>query len=623
LEPSLLSSQTLSVGEVELDVQSGELRRNGQKTRLADQPLQILLFLLAHRDRVVTREELREQLWPADTFVDFDRGLNSAIKKLRDALGDSAEKPTYIETLPRRGYRLVAPIHAKSAAEPNPSEAVPQTGHRPRLIWVGGAVAVIALSLIAAAHLQEPQTYRIRSIAVLPLANLSADRDQEYFADGMTEALITDLAQLQNVRVISRTSVMPYKETSKALPQIARELKVDGVVEGSVLRSGGRVRVTAQLIHAATDQHLWARSYERDLSDIVTLQRELSASISGAIHSELTPEARPRLQTAQPVNPEAYEFFLKGTAAFGRGTTQGMTDAIAYFQQAIAKQPDFALAYVSISRTYSQLAWSGSVAPQESGEKARAAALKAVALDPTLAEAHTELGRVLYQYDWNWAGSEREIRRALELNPNDAGAHRCYAALLRTTGRIQEAMAESRRVHELDPLVSKTSVGILGSGGGSRSRGEYERAITEMQRAVKMDPSLPRGHFQLGWTLTEAGRLDEGIKELENAVQLSTDNLRFRARLGWAYALAGRQQEARTILTELRNRSQKEFVSPTAIALVHLGLNETSQALQLLEQAWQQRDFELISLYNSTAFRPLRSEPRFRELMRRIGLPEA
>jgi TolB-like protein/tetratricopeptide (TPR) repeat protein len=552
-------------------------------------------------------------------------GLNSAMRKLRDALGDSADHPTYIETLPRRGYRLIAAVKVNDplAAEPGPQIVASPARHRRTLLWVSAVAGFAALTLVTTARFHKPATPLIRSIAVLPLANLSSDRSQEYFADGMTEALITDLAQLRDVRVISRTSVMPYKETKKSLPEIARDLHVDGIVEGGVLRSGGRVRITVQLIHAATDHHIWARSYERDMSDVVTLQREIAGAITEALRAELTPDAVARIRTPRPVNPEAYEFFLIGIAAAGKENTQGFTDAIAYFEKATEKQNDFALAYAAMSRCYSQFAWAGSVAPGNFMRKAKEAALKAIDLDPGLAEAHAEMGRVLYQYDWNWARSEQEIRRALELNPNDARTHRGYAALLRATGRVKEANAEAQRVHELDPLWARTPGGVLGNAAALRSSGNYEQAIVQMRNVLKMDPALFRAHFQLGLTLADAGRLNESITELETAVQLSQKNLRFRAGLAWAYALAGRETEARRILADLRARSQRDYVSPVAMAMIHLGLNETEPALQLLEQAYEQRDFDLVLANKSTTFRSLRAAPRFRELMRKIGLPEA
>jgi len=616
---AITGSRSFRIGDFVLDAESGELRRNGEKSRLAEQPLQILLLLLEHRDQLVSRDDLRQRLWPADTFVDFETGLNRAVRKLRDALGDSADTPSYIETVPKRGYRLIAEV-----GEPRREPAAVPTQRR-TLRWIGIAAAVViaVLVIIATARSYSRRQPPIHSIAVLPLANLSGDPSQEYFADAMTEALITDLAQLRNVTVISRTSVMAYKRSPKSLPQIARDLSVDGVVEGGVLRAGGRVRVTAQLIHAPTDHHVWARSYERNESDVVTLQRELAASITEALRAELSPEARARLHTDAQIDPVAYELFLKGMTAAGKENTQGFTEAIAYLSKAVERQPDFAPAYVEMALCYSQFAWNGAVAPSEFMGKARAAALKALAIDPASADAHVAMGAVFYQYDWDWSRSEQEFRRALELNPNHAHGHSAYAALLRITGRREQAKAELARVSALDPLNAKKPAAIVAAAIGLRRQKNYDQAIAEMRKALQMDPAVARAHAQLGLTLFAAGQQDEGINELETAVRLAQKNRRFQANLGWAYAVSGRTADARRILEALEQRARQEYVSPVAIAMVHAGLRENDQALHWLEQAYEQRDFDLVFAQRWLAFESLRREPRFQELMRRIGLPEA
>jgi len=606
VESVATSKRVVRVGAFALDMQSAELSHNGETVRLPEQPFQILRLLIERRSEVITREELRQQLWPADTFVDFDRSVNSAMKKLRDALGDSADAPTYIETIPRRGYRLIAPV----------GEAV----ETKRIPWlpIAAAVAILAIVAFAVWRFRVAAAPPIRSLAVLPLTNLSGDPGQEYFSDGMTEALITDLAQLQDVRVISRTSVMRYKQTKESLPQIAKELDVDAVVEGGVVRAGSRVRVTLQLIRASNDQHIWAQSFERDFSDILTLERELSASMSHALHAELTP-----LPPVRRVDPAAYELFFRGRSALGRETAESVREAISDFQKAVAIQPDFAKGYASLAFAYSQLPYSGAVSPAESMGRAKAAATKAVELDPQLSDGHTELGRALYQYDWNWSASEQEFRRALELNPNDREAHLTYSVLLYLLHRNKEAEAEAERVRALAPIVARSSGGYLGRGAAYRSKGDYPRAIAELTTAVQMDPTLPRGHFQLGWTLAEAGRTSEGIAELEKAVQLSPNNARFRARLGCAYALSGNAAKAREILADLEKRSAKAFISPASMALVPAALHDNGRALDLLERAYRERDFELINLLGAKTFDALRAEPRFRELKQKIGLPKA
>ena len=610
MEASSLSKRVVRVGDFALDTQSAELSHDGKRVRLPDQPFQILRLLISRRDEVITREELHQQLWPADTFVDFDRGLNSAMKKLRDALGDSAENPTYIETLPRRGYRLIAPVAEAETALPQPKSKV--------WVWIAAAVAVLAIGGFALWRYRVSSAPQIRAIAVLPLANLSGDPKEEYFADGMTEALITDLAQLKEVRVISRTSVMRFKQTKLSLPEIAKQLDVDGIIEGGVVHSRDRVRVTVQLIGARTDQHIWAHAYEGDMKDVVTLQRDLSSSISNAIHAELTP-----LNAVKPVNPAAYDLFLHGRVAFGKETAGGIKEAITYFQRAVAIQPDFAPGYAALANALSEQAYTGSVGASESFIPAKQAALKALALDPQLAEAHCALGRVLYRYEWNWAGSEQEYRRALSINPNDAQTHTAYATLLRLLHRDSDANAESERARAIHPFYGGTAEAALAKGLRYLKTGDRPAAIAAMEKAVQMDPTVPRFHFQLGLTLAEAGQFSEGIAELERSVQLSPNNARFRARLAWAYATAGDQARARAILADMEKKSAHAFVSPAAMAVVHIGLHENAQALDLLDLAYRERDFELINLMSSNAFNPLKSEPRFRELMQKLRLPEA
>ena len=611
MEARYVPARTIPIGTFELDTQSAELCRDGRRVRLADQPFQILMLLLARRGEVVTREELQSQLWPGDTFVDFDRSLNSAIKKLRDALGDSADAPRFIETIPRRGYRWIEPTAAEG---PKRTRSI---------AGVIVAIAAVVLAVLIAAWFSRPSHRPIHSLAVLPLANLTGDPAQDYFADGMTEMLITDLAQMEDVRVVSRTSIAPYKNTRKSVRDIGRELHADAIVEGGVLRSGDRIRVTVQVIEAAGDRHLWARSYERSQSDVVALQRELSSEISDAIQAKLMPDARARMHTAQRVDPKAYDFFLRGTRAVAEQKAAAILEAIGDLQEAIRIQPDFAPAYAWLAIAYSQHAWGGAVPPHDFMTDAKAAAQRAVALDAGLPLAHKALARVLYQYDWNWTASEEEFRKALALNPNDASTHGAYGAFLRMIGRTNEARRESQRVRELDPLVDTTPDGILNSAVALRTSGDYVDAIARMREVVRMDPSFRRAHFQLGWTLVEAGQMKEGIAELERAVELTKNaNIRFRARLAWACALAGDTAKARAILTDLQSRSRTSYVAPTSLAIILVALHDNDHALDQLETAARVRDFELITLAGDKTLEPLHGEPRFRELMRTIRLPE-
>jgi TolB-like protein/DNA-binding winged helix-turn-helix (wHTH) protein/Flp pilus assembly protein TadD len=609
------------VGDFELDVQSGELRKADLKVRLSDKPFQVLLLLLERPGEVVTREQLQQRLWSADTFVDFDTGLNNAVKKLRDALGDSAEKPRFIETLPRRGYRLIAPVEREAGGEPA-ADASRTT--IPARKWLGaGLMAVVIVgAMILAVRTRVPAernttaTARIESIAVLPLDDLSEDPAQAYFADGMTDALITDLAQIRGLRVISRTSVIQYKKLRKSLPEIARELSVDAVVEGTVTRSGSRVRVTAQLIHAPTDRHLWSRSYERELRDVLALQAELAAAITQAIQGKLQPEAQRRLAARTTVNPDAYDAYLKGRFFWNRRSPPDLSKAVEYFQQAIERDSAYAPAYSGLSDAYRMFGLQG-LPPRECMPKAEAAARKALALDDTLAEAHASLAGVLYRYQWDWEGAEREFQLSLELDPNYAEGHRAYAIYLATVRRNEEAVAEARRARELSPLSPIINVEL---GGTLVSVGRYDEAIQQLQRVLEMDPKFARAYVTLGAAYEGQGDRPKAIAALEKAASLSGGA--GTAWLGYFYGVSGRRREALAILTAIEERSRKQYVSPQHAAIVHLGLGHEEEAFALLEKAYEERAFEFLG-FSGPVFDRLSDDPRFQDLLRRMRLPTA
>ena len=413
------SRQTYRFGDFAFDPSSGELHKHGRKVRLQEQPFQILMLLLARPGEVVTREEVRQALWPSDTFVDFGVGLNSAVKRLRDALEDSAEEPRFVETIPRRGYRFIASLESPTLPSlppppmplPTATEVPAKAGRQSRFSRVAppSILAVVLVALVVSGTGDRSRGDRsgpvpVKSIAVLPFENLTGDGEQDYFVDGMTDAVITHLAQVRALRVISRTSTMHYKGTTKRLPRIAEELSADAMVEGTVARSGDRVRVTAQLIHASTDRHLWARSYDRELRDVLALQAELAAAIVQAVQVKLQPEERSRIARAGAVNPDAYDAYLKGRFYFSKRSPQGMAKAIEYFQRAIDKDPTYAPAWSGLSDTYRHFGILG-LPPRECMPKAEAAARKALALDDTLAEAHISLAAVLYRHNWDWPGA--------------------------------------------------------------------------------------------------------------------------------------------------------------------------------------------------------------------------
>ncbi len=475
--PVVPPPRTIRFGVFELDVRSAELRKQGRKIRLEGQPVHILICLLENPGELVTREELHRRLWPADTYVNFEHGLNAAVKRLRRALDDSADNPRFVETLPRRGYRFLAPIQIINAAvdipvvnEPPPAEPEPASASLPQVTdavdlstktvlfdrarwpraWKrSGWVLLLMAGIVTIWMLRSKNSPApvIRSLAVLPLENLSHDPSQDYFSDGMTDELITELGQISQLRVISRTSVMTYKGARRPLPEVARDLNVDAVVEGTVLRSGDRVRITAQLIQAPADKHLWAQSYEGDVRETLALQRHVARAIAEQIRIELTPHERDILKSVKSVNAEAYEAYLKGRYFWNKRTGDGLRKAVDYFHQAIEKDTNYAPAYTGLADSFALLGdWEyGVMPPTEAYPQAKAAATKALALDSNLGEAHISLAFSLDGFDWDFASAEREFRRGIELNPGYATGHQWYAGHLTLFGKDAEAVAEMKK----------------------------------------------------------------------------------------------------------------------------------------------------------------------------------
>jgi TolB-like protein/DNA-binding winged helix-turn-helix (wHTH) protein len=634
------SPEVIRFGVFEADTRTGELRKHGLRIKLQEQPFQVLSLLLSRPGVLVTREELRLDLWPADTFVDFEHGLNKAINKLREALGDDPERPRYIETLPRRGYRFIAPVEsAKPLPEPGESPAVltvqpdsagagaPRGARwvRPALIVLMGALVLLASSLgyrlarrqfhSAAAKLS---ALPIRSLAVLPFQNLSGDKDQEYFADGMTDELITDLGQMSALRVISRTSVMHYKGTSKTLPQIGQELGADAILEGTVFRSGSQVRITAQLIDARSDKHLWAHGYERGLRDVLGLQDEVARDIAEEIRVKLTPQERARLAGSHPVNPQAHEAYLKGLYYWNQLTEAGVRKSLAFFQEAIAKDPNYALPYSGLANYYGVMyVRFEAYSRNDACPKAEAAALKAVELDDSLAEGHHALAAIRLVCDWDWQGSESEFKRAIDLNPNYAEAHRVYADLLAFKGHPDQAVAEAQRAVENDPMSPDINMEL---GWIYYLTRHYQRAIGQFQKAEGMDPNRPEVHAGLGNVYAQKGKLDLAIREYRKAVELSGEAPWALSALGYADALAGRRREAFEILGRLNAMSKNRLVETLERALIYIGLGDKQQAFVWLAKAYEAREWDMTGLKADPAYDSLRSDPRFQDLVRRVGL---
>ena len=632
--PVVPPPRTFRFGVFELNMRSGELWKQGRKVRLEGQPVQILLCLLENPGELVTRDELRQRLWPAETYGNFEDGLNAAVKRLRQALNDSAGNPRFVETLPRRGYRFLAPVHIVNAAEdgPNlidipPAQLAPSAVDLPQaktvlrsLSWKRSSWALLLVLVGVTAWMLRPKNSPspvIRSLAVLPLENLSHDPSQDYFADGMTDELITELGQISELRVISRTSAMTYKGAHKSLPQIAGELNVDAVVEGTVLRSGDQVRITAQLIQASADKHLWAQSYEGDVHQTLALQRQVARAIAEEIQIELTSHEQDVLKSVKTVNPDAYEAYLKGRFFWNKRTADGMKEAIHYFNQAIEKDPNYAPAYAGLTDSYALAGdWKyGVLAPRDAYPKAKAAALKAVELDSTLGEAHISLALCLDNFDWDFSYAGKEFTRGIELSPSYATGHDWYGWHLASLGRNGEALAQVEKAENLDPLSLIISSDLAEE---LLIAHRYDEAATQTQKTINMDHFFAPAHYVMGATFVQKHKYAEAIAELQKATELSEGSTAFNANLAYAYAVSGRRNEAEKILTDLKNQSQHGFSNAPEIALVYVGMDDKDQAMTWLNKAFDERFSPWVLM--RPAFDPLRSDPRFPDLLRRIGL---
>jgi TolB-like protein/DNA-binding winged helix-turn-helix (wHTH) protein/Flp pilus assembly protein TadD len=611
-------------GIYEISFQSGELRKAGVKIKVQQQPLKLLELLLEHPGEIVTREELRSRIWPSESFGDFDQAVNVAIAKLRGSLGDSAENPRYIETLPRRGYRFIAEVAVVDTTKPvTEGNSKPSVDKRLglQLGWKITGLTLVVVLVVLTTWMLYPRrgpSPEIRSLAVLPLESLSVDASQDYFADGMTDELITDLSQISALRVISRTSVMPYKRVRRPLPEIARELNVDAVVEGTVLRSGNRVRITAQLIQVPADIHLWAQSYEGDVRDALTLQSQVAHAIADQIRVSLNPREQAALKNKKAVDPGAYEAYLKGRYFWNKRTAKGLKTAVAYFHQTIEQDPNYAPAYSGLADSYALLGdWQYAVmTPKEAFPKAKAAAIKALELDSTLGEAHNSLAFILDGFDWDLSAGGKEFRRAIELNPGYATAHHWYAWHLSLLGRFDEAIAEMRTAESLDPLSLIVNADLAELLVLAHS---YDESIQQSHKTIEMDPNFALAHNQLAQAYLQKHMYDDAIAELQKAVQLSPDSPAFIANLARAYVASGKRSEAVKLLSDLKKRSTPSYSNAAEIAVIYASLGDTDQAMNWLEKGYEERFNPGVLL--RPGFDALRSDKRFQDLLRRIGLP--
>ena len=661
MKTTLAMPKRVRFGVYEVDLRSSELRKQGRKVKLQEQPFRILALLLERRGEVVTREELRKRLWSDDTFVDFDHSLNTAVMRLRESLGDSSDNPRFIETLPRHGYRFIAPLEEvvterdqEAGSEVSVSEAsasmealrpvegsvlIPssllagrplepksQHGRGWSVFILAGLIALLVSASIwlairqtrPARELATPLNM-VKSVVVLPFENLSGDKDQQYFTDGMTDELIAHLAKVRSLRVISRTSAMEYKGTHKTLTEIARDLKVDAVVEGTVLRSGNRVRITAELVQVATDRHLGAETYQSQLGDILKLQSEVASAIVNEIRINLTPEEQQQLASTRPVSAEGYEDYLKGRFYWNKRTEEGLNRAIEYFQLATQKDPHSALAFAGLADCYSIIgsAIVGTVPSREVAPKAHAAALQALELDRSLAEAQTSLATVQFNYDWDWAAAGTGFRHSIELNPSYATAYQRYSLYLMALGQTQESLAQMNRARDLDPLSISMNFSL---GWRLYMAGQYDQAIEQLRNTLDMDPNFILPRIVLGQAYEQKGAYPQAIAELQKAVSIAPDSPPILGALGHAYGLAGMKPEAEKILSQLTELNRKRYVSPFYIAIVYAGLHENAKALDWLERAYADRSNAIIFLRVDPELEGLRFDPRFQNLLRRLGL---
>jgi TolB-like protein/DNA-binding winged helix-turn-helix (wHTH) protein len=648
----------LQFGPFLADFQACELRKNGRKIHLQEKPMLLLGALAAKPGEVVSREELQKQLWPDDTFVDFETGLNAVVRKLREALADNPENPRYIETIPKRGYRFLGQVDSKGITEPSvssgqdsPNVELTSTSQgrrtiaslvetlseyrRAKHVWMivaaalalgGLALTIVELNVLKVAGLHERAfgasgAPAIHSIAVLPLQNLSADSGQEYFSDGMTDALITDFAQIGSLKVISRTSSMQYKQTKKSLPEIAHELNVDGIVEGTVQRSGNRVRITAQLIHGPSDKHLWAQSYERDMQDVFALERDVTEDIARHVQERLSQANSVSLSQPRHVDGKALEAYLQGNYhlnQYGQGAgDEEKRTAAGYFQQVIDADPNFAPAYNGLANSHLNLLWPSN----QDAEIAREAAERAVALDPNLSDAHCTLAGINFAM-WNWPRAEEEFRRAIALNPNNALARDHFGDFLDAIGRMDEGWRESQIAQELDPSYDHLSDRLA-------RRGQDDQAIAMIQLMLQRNPDDGYEHVALCKEYLRKGLYQEATIELEQVAilfgfpQTAAQSRRARAVSDYRGAL-------RELLKGwVHLWATHQAFLPINFAEVETTLGDKDRAFYWLEQAYAHHDIEIAStdvglemLNTDFLLNPLRSDPRFKDLLGRVGLPD-
>jgi TolB-like protein/DNA-binding winged helix-turn-helix (wHTH) protein/Tfp pilus assembly protein PilF len=644
--------------DLELDQRAYELRRAGRPLKLERIPMELLLLLLERRGQLVPREQIIERVWGKDVFLDADTSINSAIRKIRLVLKDDPEQPKFIQTVTGRGYRFIGGVTdvvpltlappAQTPMGPNqelqptgdlaaPAKAIIQVRRlvvrsHGRVAQAAAAAVVLFLFFGAIGYWRSQRRSLLRpqfkTIAVLPLQNYSGDPQQEYFVDGMTDSVIADLGKIKDLRVISRTSVTPYKNSRKSMREIASDLHADAVIEGSVVRSADRIRITIQLIDASRDQHLWSESYEREMKDIFALQSQVAQAIAEQVHAVVTPEEQGHLSRSRVIDPEVYELYLKGRRIMERGGLQDVRNAIDYFQSGLEKDPDNALLYTGLADAYIEKMMDVHESPAEATSKARAAAEKAVQLDDSLAEAHTSLGMIKLSYDWDWAGAEHEFKRAIELNPGYPLAYVMYGQYLTMVGRQTDAMPYFDKAHKLDPLFGQS---YRGEGYSCFMAHKYDEAIVQYRKALELEPDAIT-YFGLVLARAEGGDYGTAITEAEKATSVDNSPLLLTS-LASAYARAGRRADANHVLRRLRELWERQgtapawhtarspYVCPYEVAGVYAQLGDRDRAIDWLDKAYRNRSC-LYWLRQDPRFDSIRSDPRFQELLAKMNFPK-
>jgi TolB-like protein/DNA-binding winged helix-turn-helix (wHTH) protein/Flp pilus assembly protein TadD len=628
------SASSYIFGEFRLDSRSRVLFRAGELMALYPKAIDVLMFLVEKHGNVATKEELLERVWPG-TFVE-ESTLTRSVSVLRKALGDTPEGHSYILTVPKRGYRFVAAVREETAdaapispslAKPIPENSRPSASSAPVSKWqsaliVGGVLSV----LLAAGGWLYWSRFRPRQVpparimvAVLPVQNLTGNEDHEYISDGLTEEIIAQLGRINPERlgVIARTSAMTYKHSPKTVSQIGADLHVEYVIESSLRQSGDRLRITTQLIRVNDQTHLWSQDYDRALRDLVTLQDDFANAIAARIRLELAAASHQPLPSAHSTNPDAYLAYLEGRFYWNQRSVPALERAIVHLRQATQLDTNYALAYSGLADAYCSLGVIGDVAAGEVFPKARIAAERALALDSSLAEAHSSLAYVKFSYDWDWDGAEAEFKRAIALNPNYATAHQWYGQFLRLMGREGEAIAEGEKSLNLDPLSLIINVE---AGLPYFYLDRYDEALQHYRKALEMEPNFALAHHDIGWVFEAQGKYPEAIEEFERAVQIS-DVAALWSALGHAYGMAGRKQDAVRVLRRLEELSKKHYVAPNYESTVYLGLGEYDRAMDLLEKSYDERCWGMLWFRIGHNLKPLRGTPRFEKLLQKMNFP--